>query len=159
MTVPVVEEKFQHLLLKPEAEQDANASSIRSQVIITEVKGAQIAFPSLWVDEVLFLPRQHILKLPFYKSPVVGLIPHQGELILLMECPNVTSTNESQKGQQENIRAVVLSSQVGPLGGSAVLIDKIIGTISQADLDTQTTLQLFEPEKTSLESFQPYRWA
>lgn len=132
--------------------------SIRSQVIVTESQGQKLAFPSIWVEEVMLFARQKVLKLPFYHKPVLGLVPHQGDLVLLLEYQSAHSPATKPMRQQENIRAIRLGSQINHLAGTAILIDKIIGTLNESEVDEQTSLQLFSPDAISLDTFEPYRW-
>ncbi len=153
-----IDTDFKDLLLNSAVPDDTTESSIRSKVILTEYRGQHLAFPSHWVDEVLFVPRQQVLKLPFYRAPVLGVLPHQGHLVLLIE-PGVNSpTLPEPKGLQDHVRAMRLSAQAGDLAGVAILIEKIVGTLNEADLENQPNLRLFTLDDTSVEAFQPYRW-
>ena len=146
--------------LNPEAlDPQKHHQSIRSQVIVTESQGQMLAFPSAWVEEVMLFPRQRVLKLPFYRVPVLGLVPHHGDLVLLLEYHSDQPTTLKPMGQQENIRAIRLGAQVDRLAGTAILIDKIIGTIHESDMGDQPLLQIFSPDFISLDAFDPYRWA
>lgn len=156
MSVSSTDRHFQDVLLQPTAA--PAQTSIRSQVIVTQYQETSLVFPSTWVDEVLFFPRQKVLEIPFYQKPILGVIPHQGRLIALLEPLGDKATEMQSLKHQENIRAIRLSSQVGDLAGVAILIDKIVGTMNQAEVDGKPNLHLFEPEQLLIQFFQPYRW-
>ena len=78
--------------------------------------------------------------------------------MLLIEYPMDAPSRKTPAGQQENIRAIRLSANVGDLAGAAILIDKIIGTVTQSELDDHSTRDLFSPEHVPTEAFLPYRW-
>ena len=133
-------------------------SSIRSQVIVTEFQGQRLAFPSSWVEEVMLFPRQKVLRLPFYRAPVLGLVPHQGDLVLLLEYQSDQPMDLKPMGQQEHIRAIRLGAPAEHLAGAAILIEKIIGTIHESEVSAQPSLQGFSPDCFARDAFDPYRW-
>jgi len=133
-------------------------SSIRSKVILTEAHGQSIAFPSAWVEEIILFPRQRLLQIPFYHPPVLGLIPHNGNLVLLLDSQSNHAAETRSLGLQENIRAIRLGSQVESLAGTAILIDKILGTVNASEITAQSSAQLFSSDYISSDIFLPYRW-
>lgn len=159
--MPVLETNSEQagLLLDVMPQEETTSASIRTQVIIAEYQGTQLAFPSAWVDEVMLFPRQQLYHLPFYPQPLLGLIPHHGQLVPLVEYGEATTQRSNRVNAQENIRAMRLSPKVGDLKGVAIIVDKIIGTMGTEEFDEQTTVQLFSPEDLSLDTFEPTRWA
>jgi hypothetical protein len=159
ISVTSTEHDFIGLGLNPAALDSQDYShSIRSQVIVVETSGHQVAFPSNWVEEVMLFPRQRVLKIPFYQYPILGIVPHQGNLVLLLASQADVQSDQKNLGQQENIRAIRLGDQMETLSGAAIVIDKIVGTVDASSLESRPSLQLFSPDYISPEAFNPYRW-
>ncbi|NJN24308.1 MAG: hypothetical protein HC810_07890 [Acaryochloridaceae cyanobacterium RL_2_7] len=149
---------FANQKLESQSSVEVASSSIRRQVILAEYQGTPVAFPSLWVDEVMFFPCQQLYHLPFYPSQLLGLVPHHGRLVPLVEKVDVNADTSTKAHLQEHIRAIRLSQHAGPFNGVAIIVDKIIGTMSTEEFERQTDVQLFSPDDLATDTFQPHRW-
>ncbi|WP_155898092.1 hypothetical protein [Allocoleopsis franciscana] len=142
--------------------------SFQRRYILTQIGEQKISFPSQWVTEIMLIERSQILKLPFYDSRLEGIVHHQGNIISLItpQLSNpVTQEHLIQRQRiQEKLTAIRLSSSVSELFGVGLIVDRVIGSISQEQLglnQQQATesfnlsIEMFQPEKIPQSIWQP----
>ena len=106
----------------------------------------------------MFFPRQQLYPLPFYSSQLLGLVPHHGKFVPLVEHTQIDANPSTKVKTPENIRAMRLSKHTGHLIGVAIIVDKIIGTMSTEEFEGQTDVKLFSSDDLSIDIFNPERW-
>ncbi|MCM1984927.1 chemotaxis protein CheW [Lyngbya confervoides] len=142
-------------------ESPADAAPVEG--ILTQVQTQEVVFPSSWVDEVLILSRSQIFKLPFYGPHILGLVNHRGEMVPLLSCPlagpNATATTSPAAwGGQDTLRAIRLNDKAQQFQGVAVLVDRILGTLTDTDFQQRPQVQVFQLQDLPLADCQPQRW-
>lgn len=129
--------------------------SFQGRYILTQVGHQKIGFPSQWVEEIILIERSQILNLPFYDFRLLGVVHHQGSIIPLVTL-QVGNPVSQRPRIQETLTAIRLSQLVSELSGVGLIVDQVIGSISQEQLSAneQTVTESSNPQ---IEVFQPTR--
>lgn len=145
---------------------ETSSSSLQpfqNRYILTQVGHQQIGFPSQWVAEIMLIEQSQILNLPFYDSRLVGVVHHQGNIIPLVTLQFAYSVSQRPR-IRETLIAIRLSQSVSQLSGVGLIVEKVIGSISQEQLSAneyQATeasnppIEVFQPEKIPPSIWQP----
>lgn len=137
--------------------------SFQGRYILTQVGHQKIGFPSQWVAEIILIERSQILNLPFYDSRLLGVVHHQGSIIPLVTF-QVGNPVSQQARNQETLTAIRLSKLVSELSGVGLIVDQVIGSISQEQLSandqkvtksSNSPIEIFQPEKILPSIWQP----
>lgn len=134
--------------------------SFQRRCILTQIGEQKISFPSQWVAEIMLIERSQILNIPFYDSRLLGMVHHQGNIIPLVTLQLANPVSQERLIQRQRIQdkliAIRLSSSVSELSGVGLIVDQVIGSISQEQLllNQQPTT---ESSNDSIEMFQPER--
>lgn len=134
--------------------------SFQRRCILTQIGEQKISFPSQWVAEIMLIERSQILNIPFYDSRLLGMVHHQGNIIPLVTLQLANPVTQERLIQRQRIQdkliAIRLSSSVSELSGVGLIVDQVIGSISQEQLllNQQPTTEL---SNNSIEMFQPER--
>ncbi|HEY9614603.1 chemotaxis protein CheW [Allocoleopsis sp.] len=137
--------------------------SFQDRYILTQVGHQKIVFPSQWVAEIMLIERSQILNLPFYDSRVLGVVHRQGGIIPLVTL-QVANPMSQRPRIQETLTAIRLSQLVSELAGVGLIVDQVIGSISQEELSAKEQkatessnpqIEVFQPESISPSIWQP----
>jgi chemotaxis signal transduction protein len=137
--------------------------SFQGRYILTQVGHQKIGFPSQWVAEIILIERSQILNLPFYDSRLLGVVHHQGSIIPLVTFP-VGNPVSQRARNQEMLTAIRLSPLLNELAGVGLIVDQVIGSISQEELSAKEhkatessnpQIEVFQPERISPSIWQP----
>ncbi len=140
-----------------------SSQSFERRYILTQVGHQQIAFPSQWVTEIMLIERSQILNLPFYNSMLLGVVHHQGNIIPLVTLQLVSPVSQRAR-IQETLTAIRLSQSIRELSGMGLIVDRVIGSISQEQLSaneqnpteaSNPPIELFQPERIEQSIWQP----
>jgi chemotaxis signal transduction protein len=123
---------------------------LQHQYILTEVGKQQLVFPSQWVAEIILIKRSQILSLPYYSSILLGVTHHQGSMVPLISSSMFLSeflsefllefSNQPHRSAfletlvSETLYAVRLNQLTGKLAGVGIVVDRVIGNISEAQV-------------------------
>lgn len=126
---------------------------IEAQFILVQVGDRRLAFAPESVGEIMLLERSQVLPLPFYPAVVMGIVHHQGQLVPLVNLRRLfQETNISSK---EVFNAVQFKSPEGWVG---LVVDRLIGSCSQSQLEHDDSIEAFPTETLTPELWQPQRW-
>jgi chemotaxis signal transduction protein len=124
---------------------------LQQHFILTEVGQQQIVFPSRWVGEIMLVRRSQVLTLPCYSSLVLGVTHHQGSMVPLISSSIFLSVFPSENHDQsvrsaftEILHAVRLNQSAGKLAGVGIVVDRVIGNVSEAQVVSETTRWQFQ---------------
>jgi chemotaxis signal transduction protein len=124
---------------------------LQQHSILTEVGQQQIVFPSRWVSEIMLVRRSQILTLPFYSFFVLGVAHHQGSMVPLISSSIFLSIFSSEKHDQpvrsaftEVLHAVRLNRSADKLAGIGIVVDRVIGNVSETQDVSETTRWQFQ---------------
>ncbi|MGQ9865970.1 MAG: chemotaxis protein CheW [Pseudanabaenaceae cyanobacterium] len=135
--------------------------SVRRLVLVT--LGEQtLAFADTLVAEILLVERSYILPLPFYGSPVLGVINHQGGGVPLVSLRRALDDPAAILPEK---LTVVRLTELAPAGlaGMGVVVDRLVGSVAREEWPPLATATYVLAEsvlaqlKPSL--WVPQRWA
>jgi chemotaxis signal transduction protein len=140
-------------------------TSLADRFISTQVERFTLVFPAVWVAEILRLDRTQILDLPFYDSPLIGIINHKAQCTPLIAMARLLDTQMSEM-LTERVMVVKLNDAAGVLANVGIVVDRAIGSSTHQELpaeifDTPTTTattMLMRPELIPTTIWQPQRW-
>ena len=148
---------------------DTNTGSLSSQLlhnrfILTTVGEQQLAFPSQWVAEIMLVERSRILSLPFYGPMFLGVVHHQSDIVPLISSQVVLPENPSQPVHlsliKETLNVIRLGSTVGELTGVGVVVERVSGSVSEAQLSTlESSIHRLKLQDMSNQIWRPKRWS
>jgi chemotaxis signal transduction protein len=117
-----------------------NEQSLPSdRFILTQVIGTQtgieqhftLVFPAIWVAEILRVDRSQILELPFYDRTLIGVIDRGGQITPLIAAAHCLKL---QPSFGEKLMVVRLNEANAKLGNVGLIIDRLVGTTTRAQL-------------------------
>ncbi|NET38257.1 MAG: hypothetical protein F6K19_40710 [Cyanothece sp. SIO1E1] len=112
--------------------------SFLHRYIYTQVGQQQLMFPFQWVAEILQLERSQFLKLPFYHPMMLGLMHYAGTLVPLISAYDILAQKTSQtpdlSAMKESLTAIRLGSVTGRLAGIGLVVDRVIGNVSEHEI-------------------------
>lgn len=114
---------------------------ISSRLILTQVAGMTLAFPTPWVAEILRPERARVLPLPFYDALLLGLLHHNGHVISLVAGDRLL--NSPATTLKETLMVIQLSPAAGALANVGIVVDRLLGSRQASQVD------LVYPEKGS----------
>ncbi|NJK61735.1 MAG: hypothetical protein HC921_02750 [Synechococcaceae cyanobacterium SM2_3_1] len=117
--------------------------------ILTQVAEERLAFAASWVDEIIVLERSALLPLPFYDPQLLGLVHHRGQIKPLVQVSqglNSLGKAGVRKVSSEMLTAVCFTSSLSTLAGVGMVVDRILGSRTDAELQ-QAQISLFHPEQ------------
>jgi chemotaxis signal transduction protein len=109
---------------------------MQDSYILTDISGQPVAFPAAWVAEILTIERDRILKLPFYRPALLGLLQHQGKIVSIVsiEAQVLDLPAPARRLSTETLSALYLSEQADKLAGVAIAVDRVLQSAQQAQL-------------------------
>lgn len=107
-------------------------TSIQERFILTQVGTRVLVFPAPWVAEIFRVPRSHVLDLPFYQAPLMGVTYHNSQIIPLASSHAVLQMEENNL--REMLPILQLSHEVGLLANMGIMVDKALGSSSREQL-------------------------
>ncbi|MDJ0703231.1 MAG: chemotaxis protein CheW [Leptolyngbyaceae cyanobacterium MO_188.B28] len=147
---------------------DTDAGSLSSQLlhnrfILTTVGDQQLAFPSPWVAEIMLVERSRILSLPFYGPMFLGVVHHQSDIVPLISSQVVLPEKSNQPVHhslmKETLNIIRLGSTVGELAGVGVVVERVSGSVSEAQIATsEPSIHRFKLQDMSDQVWRPKRW-
>lgn len=141
----------------PESVDASDATlSLEQQFILAQVGARQLAFPADWVAAVLLVERSQVLSLPFYPSVLMGLVHAQGQMVPLVSLQQLL---EDKTGlSKEVFNAIQLNAAAGELAGLGLVVDRILGNRTEAQVVRDATLEPFQPDWLEPALWRPQRW-
>lgn len=126
----------------------ADRPSLESRLVLAQVDCCTLAFPAEWVAEIARFQKSQILQLPFYQPPFMGLMHQNGQVISLVSAAQLLGQSVSGGDMATVVR---LSASVGQLDQVGVVVDKVIGGTTRAEV-ADSILQAESALPKSLES-------
>jgi chemotaxis signal transduction protein len=140
-------------------------TSLADRFITTQVERFTLVFPAVWVAEILRIDRTQILDLPFYGSPLLGIINHKAQSTPLIAIAKLLDPQAVEKSS-ERVMVVKLNAAAGVLAHVGIVVDRAIGSNTSQELPTAifesptttATTLLMRPELIPATIWQPQRW-
>jgi chemotaxis signal transduction protein len=145
------------VISEPQSMTAATQPDRGTRYILAQVGEQKLAFLPAWVNEVMQFEQARILSLPFYSAPILGVVHHQGEVVTLISAQTVVFAGQAQY-LPETLTAVRLSQAVGDLAGIALVVDRVLGSVSSEQLSASST-RLLQLQDISSQLWQPHRWS
>ena len=136
--------------------------------ILTKLADLTVVFPTSLVSEILIIDPAKILPLPFYDHAVCGCVHQAGRTIPLIALGSIFGLETRPNGQ--NLTAVCLSETAGEMAGTGLVIERLLGSQTKAQLplelfepesaaeSSHPNMRLFQPGLLSTQLWQPQRW-
>jgi chemotaxis signal transduction protein len=134
---------------------DASALTTYKRYILAGLGERVLYIPDAYVSEVVMVDRTYVLPMPFYHTAVLGVAPHQGSLLPLLLLRRALGDTNALVPET---LVVVFLSVSAPLAGAALVVDRVLGSVSQMPE---------QPEAVSMDEvcaqlpkllWQPQRW-
>ncbi|MEM9136717.1 MAG: chemotaxis protein CheW [Cyanobacteria bacterium P01_F01_bin.42] len=148
----------------------ADRSSLQERLVLSQVDRYRLVFPAPWVAEISRFQRSHILHLPFYQPPLLGLMHQNGHVISLVSAAELLQVRAATSGESATV--IRLSENAGSLAQVGIVVDKVTGSTTRAEMpesvlestDAPPTLGpgatvILRQEWFSEQIWQPQRWS
>lgn len=140
---------------------DISSPSFSGRYILTRTGNLDLAFPSIWVAEIIRVERDRVLSLPFYDPLFFGVVHHQGNIVPLILSQLLFEKNTRGmtefKVLEETIMFVRLGQLTKKLSGVGLIVERLVGSISQEQFLPERA-RIFNPKKFPDRVWQPLRW-
>jgi hypothetical protein len=128
---------------------------LERQYLVVQSGNRRLAFSNTWVAGLLLVERSQVLELPFYHPAILGIVPHQGKLLPLVELQHLL---EGQPGQlREVFNAIQLHERHG-LAGVGLAFDQILGNFNEEQIIADSTIEPFQTHLLGDHLYQLQRW-
>ena len=147
---------------------ERTSSTLEQRLVLAQVGDSTLAISALWVSEITRLESTHILELPFYQAPFMGVMHHGGLVIPLVSAAQVLQ--QVQPNHRVKTTVIRLGEAAGTFNQVGIVVDHILGSVTRADVPA-ATFQLVEtldpsPDEMMLltqvslspEVWKPQRW-
>jgi chemotaxis signal transduction protein len=134
--------------------------SWQTRYLLSQVGQQFLAFVSAWVAEIMVVEPSKVLALPFYDPMLLGIVHGEGKIMPLV-IPEASRQTARRYRTKENLTTIRLGASVGLLNGVGIIVDRIIGTVSQEQLSTRMqatateSIQIFHLEDIPPTIWQP----
>jgi chemotaxis protein histidine kinase CheA len=126
-----------------------------NQYILTQVGHHRLAFRDRGIAGMLLVERSQVLALPFYPPEIVGVVHHQGQLVPLVDLQQLL---DGTPGQLREVFHAVQLNEASHVGGLGLVVDRVLGNWSEAQVATDSTIEQFQPHRLKADLWQPQRW-
>lgn len=147
---------------------ERTSSTLEQRLVLAQVGESTLAISALWVAEITRLESAHILELPFYQAPFMGVMHHGGQVIPLVSAAQVLQ--QGQPNHRVKTTVIRLGEAAGALNQVGVVVDQILGSISRAEVPVDAyqlvetlesspdEMMLLKQVSLSSDVWKPQRW-
>ncbi|HEY9824501.1 MAG TPA: chemotaxis protein CheW [Stenomitos sp.] len=140
------------------------SGSLAERLIVTQVGALQLAFPAVWVSEIVRVERSQILDLPFYTPAILGIMHHKGKVVPLLSGHRLVQVPYGSL--RETSTAILLNDAAGSLAQIGIVVDSAIGNQSRSELpgfddpsaNAPSEMVMMRAELLPSNLWEPLRW-
>lgn len=141
------------------------SGSLAERLIVTQVGALQLAFPAVWVSEIVRIERSQILDLPFYAPVILGIMHHKGRVVPLLSGHRLLQVPYGSL--RETSIAVLLNDAAGSLAQIGIVVDSAVRNQSRSELpvsldgssaDPSSAMVMMRAELLPSDLWKPLRW-
>lgn len=125
------------------------STALEERLILASVDCYTLAFPALWVSEIVRFQQAQILDLPFYRPPLLGLMHQNGQVVTLVSAAQLLHLEQPMGREVSTV--VRLGEGAGKLAQVGIVVDKVQGGTTRSEVP-ETVCQ---PMATLPQSLQP----
>ncbi|MEO0374018.1 MAG: chemotaxis protein CheW [Cyanobacteria bacterium P01_A01_bin.17] len=115
------------------------STALEQRLVLAQVGAFTLAIPALWVSEIARFELSQMLELPFYPSPLMGLMHQGGQVVPLVSAAQLLL--QERQTHQERPTVICLGEAAESLNQVGIVVDKILGSTTHSDVPAT----LFEP--------------
>ncbi|PZD74837.1 hypothetical protein C1752_00665 [Acaryochloris thomasi RCC1774] len=115
------------------------STALEQRLVLAQVGAFTLAIPALWVSEIARFEPSQMLELPFYPSPLMGLMHQGGQVVPLVSAAQLLQ--QERQMRQERPTVICLGEAAESLNQVGIVVDKILGSTTHSEVPAT----LFEP--------------
>jgi hypothetical protein len=129
------------------AQSFVSKSTLSDRFLLAQVQSFTLVIPAVWVVEIFRIERSQILALPFYGPLLIGITHHGGLVLPLLSTHSLL--NSPSVPLHENTMVVKLGDTAGSLAQVGLVIDRLLGSQSRAELPNAIFSEALSPNHSS----------